>query len=116
MEARKMPGSCGAGMWGKTPHLLPSSRMAQTRHPLLWWGMKPTVSGKYLLDQHPEPYGASSTALNARESTDGNPQGYVGPIRSASFPTEVNDVATRFVGLCLTSGINTPLVCPEETL
>jgi hypothetical protein len=55
------------------------------------------VSGKYLLDQHPEPYGASSRALNARESTDGNPPGYVGPIRSASFPTEVNDVVTRFV-------------------
>jgi hypothetical protein len=53
------------------------------RHPLLWWGTKPTVSGKYPLDQHPEPHGASSRALNPRESTDGNPPGYIGPTRSA---------------------------------
>jgi hypothetical protein len=74
----------------------PKSPEASPEHPILWWGMKPTVSGKYPLDQHPEPRGASSRALHARESTDGNPPSYVGPTRSASFPTEVNNVVTRF--------------------
>ena len=71
------------------------------RRPLLWWGMNSTVSRKYPLAPHPELYGASSRALNAHESTDGKSSGYVGPIRSASFPTEVNNVVTRFVMLPL---------------
>jgi hypothetical protein len=53
MEARKMPGSCGAGMWGKTPHLLPSSRMAQTQFCFRPWGMKLTMlDQRNLLDGH----------------------------------------------------------------
>jgi hypothetical protein len=30
-----------------------------SRPPLLWWGVNSTVFGTYLLDQHPEPHGAS---------------------------------------------------------
>jgi hypothetical protein len=59
--------------------------------------MSSTVSRKYPLDPHPELHGASSRALNAHESMDGNSPGYVGPTRSTSFPTEVNNVVTRFV-------------------
>jgi hypothetical protein len=65
-------------------------------HPILWWGTKPTVSGKYPLDQHPEPHGASSRALKAWESTYVNPTGYITPTRSASFRTEVNNALTWF--------------------
>jgi hypothetical protein len=68
--------------------------VTKSPHPLLWWGTNSTVLGKHPLDQHLEPHGASSRALNACESTDGNPPGYVGPTRSASFPTEVNNVVT----------------------
>ena len=85
------------------PPIQPSSR-----HPLLWWGMNSTVFGKYPLDQRPEPHGASSRALNACESTCVNPTGYVGPTRSASFPTEVNNVLTRFVP---SPSLLTPAVC-----
>src|SRR5215475_3649021 len=67
-----------------------------SRHPLLWWGMNSTLFGKYPLGPDPEPHGASSRALNAHESKDGNSPGYVDPTRSASFPTEVNNVVTRF--------------------
>jgi hypothetical protein len=66
------------------------------RHPLLWWGINSTLLGKYPLDQHPEPQGPSSRALNACESTRVNPIRYGGPTRSASFPTEVNEVLTWF--------------------
>ena len=57
--------------------------------------MKPTVSGTYPLDPQPELHSTPARALNVHESTDGNPTGYVGPTRSASFPTEVNNVVTR---------------------
>jgi hypothetical protein len=70
--------------------------MAQTRHPLLWWGMNSTLFGKYPLDQHPEPHGTSSSTLNACESMCVKPIGYIGPTRSASFPTDVNNALTRF--------------------
>ena len=29
-----------------------------SRHPLLWWGVKPTLFGKHQLEQHPGPHGA----------------------------------------------------------
>src|SRR5262245_14557761 len=66
------------------------------RHPLPLCGINSTVFGKYLLDQYPELHGASSRALNARESTYVNPIGCVAPTRSASFRTEVNHVLARF--------------------
>src|SRR5262245_14803747 len=68
--------------------------------------MKPTVSGTYPFDQPPEPHGASSRALHACESTCVNLAGYIGPTRSASFPTEVNNALTWFVP----SGYRKPLV------
>src|SRR5215510_7912748 len=81
--------------WGLTAHQ-PVGVQSSPRHPLPLCGMNSTVLGKYLLDQHPEPDGASSRALNARASTYVNPIGCVAPTRSASFPTEVNNVLTRF--------------------
>src|SRR5262245_22870859 len=62
--------------------------------------MHSTVYGKYPLDQHPEPHGASSRALNTCESTCANPTGSIGPTRSASCPTEVNNALTWF-GPCV---------------
>src|SRR5687768_14720062 len=78
------------------------------RHPLLWWGMNSTLFGKYPLDQHPEPHGTSSSTLNACESMCVNPIGYIGPTRSASFPTEVNDVLTWFASRITKFKIQTP--------
>jgi hypothetical protein len=54
------------------------------------------VLGKHELDQPPEPHRAEEWALKAREPTCVNPMGYVGPTRSASFRTDVNNVVTRF--------------------
>jgi hypothetical protein len=89
------------------------TRMHQpsSRHPLLWWGMNSTVFGKYPLDQHPELHGALSRALNARESTYGNPIGCVTPTRSASFPTEVNNALTWFACIPSLSGGTSPGPC-----
>jgi CDGSH-type Zn-finger protein len=55
--------------------------------------------GKHHLNPHPWPSGASEEALKAREPRCVNLIGYVGPTRSASFRTEVNNALTWF-GLC----------------
>jgi hypothetical protein len=55
-----------------------------------------TLFGKHQLDQPPEPHGTQEWVLKAREPTGVNPMGYVGPTRSASFPTDVDNVLTRF--------------------
>jgi hypothetical protein len=65
--------------------------------PLRWWGVKPTLSGIYQLDEQPEPHSAQEEILEAPASTHVNPRGYTDPTRSASFPTDVNNVLTRFV-------------------
>jgi hypothetical protein len=78
-----------------TAHCTPPSR-PNTRHPLRWWGVNATLSGIYQLNGHPGPHSAEGAALDARASRDANPRGDADPIRSASFPTAVNNVLTRF--------------------
>jgi len=58
--------------------------------------MKPTVFGIQQLDEPPGPHSAEDEALDARESMYANPKGYIDSTRSASFPTDVNNVLTRF--------------------
>ena len=52
--------------------------------------------GKHHLDQHPWLHGVWDKVLKAREPIGVNPMGYIGPTRSASFRTDVNNVLTRF--------------------
>jgi hypothetical protein len=70
-----------------------SPKATMTQLPLLWWGVRPTLSGILQLDESPEPHSAQGEALDARESRSAMPKGYLDSIRSASFPTDVR--ATR---------------------
>jgi hypothetical protein len=67
-----------------------------TRPPLRWWGVNATLSGRYQLNGHPGPHRAEAAARDARASRYAHPRGDADPIRSASFPTGVNTVLTRF--------------------
>src|SRR6266540_5281725 len=49
------------------------------------------------LDEPLWPHSAEHKALHARESRYASPKGYIDSTRSASFPTDVNNVLTRFV-------------------
>ncbi len=85
--ARSQALQCSEGVRGQ-----PTSQ-----HPLRWWGVNSTLFGKHPLDQHPELHEVQEKAPKARGPICVNPIGYVGPTRSASFPTDVNNVLTRFV-------------------
>jgi len=59
-------------------------------------GVNSTLPGIHQLDKPPGPHRAADEALDARESRYANPKGYMDSTRSASFPTDVNNVLTRF--------------------
>jgi hypothetical protein len=86
-----------------------------SQHPLRQCGVNSTVFGKHPLDQPPGPSNAEEWALKARESTDVNPMGYVGPTRSASFRTNVNNVLTRFAQGTTAEGLTGVCARPEVT-
>jgi hypothetical protein len=62
--------------------------------PLRWWGVKPTLSRISQLDEPPDPHSTQEETLKAPVLRYVNSQGYTDPTRSASFPTEVNNVGS----------------------
>jgi hypothetical protein len=67
-----------------------------SKFPFRWWGVNSTLSGRHQFNGQPGPRSAEEEALDASESRDEKSRGYADSTRSASFPTDVNKIMTRF--------------------
>jgi transposase len=67
-----------------------------SKFPFRWWGANSTLSDRHQLDERPGPHSAPNEALDVPESKCANLWGYTNLVRSASFPTGVNEIVTRF--------------------
>ena len=60
-----------------------------------WWGAHSTLSNNISSAGHQGGTAREEVALDASVTRDANPRGYTDSTRSASFPTEVNNVFRR---------------------
>jgi hypothetical protein len=103
------PGGSVTGLTMFTPELsgqrlqlltevAPQTLLVQTasKFPCRWWGANSTLSDRHQLDELPAPHSAQNEAPDVPEPRYVNSRGYTDLVRSASFPTGVNGILTRF--------------------